>query len=290
MVEFLSPEVRVIEKDLTTIVPSVATTDGALAGVFRWGPLDTRVLVDTENVLADRFGKPTNHNAETWFTGADFLAYSNRLHVVRVANTTSGDANAAVNAIANTGTVNVHTEVVRNENHFTTKEGTFDTDAFFIARYPGEMGNSLRVAVCDSSNAFASTLALSANVNANGLLSITVGSNSGLFAIAGTNTTIANNFATTIANTISSNDLLEVGNSTIGTQFLKVTSTTVPTTNSTHSFFTVNFGDRYRLSSDYPSNTVTVTGNSTTSSRMLLTSQTSLELMVILQQRMSFTL
>ena len=35
----VSPGVNVSEIDLTTVVPSVATTTGAIAGVFRWGPV-----------------------------------------------------------------------------------------------------------------------------------------------------------------------------------------------------------------------------------------------------------
>lgn len=34
----LSPGVNVTEKDLTTIVPTVATTAAGMAGLFEWGP------------------------------------------------------------------------------------------------------------------------------------------------------------------------------------------------------------------------------------------------------------
>jgi hypothetical protein len=39
----VSPGVLVREIDLTTIVPAVSTTEGAIAGVFSWGPIDQRV-------------------------------------------------------------------------------------------------------------------------------------------------------------------------------------------------------------------------------------------------------
>ena len=38
----LSPGVNVTEIDLTTIVPAVATSTGAIAGIFNWGPLKDR--------------------------------------------------------------------------------------------------------------------------------------------------------------------------------------------------------------------------------------------------------
>ena len=97
----LSPGVNVTEIDLTTVVPSVATTDGALAGVFRWGPIAERILVDSENLLVQRFGKPTNFNAETFFTAANFLAYTNRLYISRGANTTGSTPTAAFTSSAN---------------------------------------------------------------------------------------------------------------------------------------------------------------------------------------------
>ena len=78
----ISPGVETNEIDLTTIVPSVSTTECALAGVFRWGPVDQRVLIDSEVQLARRFGKPTNLNYETWFTGSSTLAYGNKLLLV----------------------------------------------------------------------------------------------------------------------------------------------------------------------------------------------------------------
>ncbi len=69
----LSPAVTVREFDLTTVVPQVATTIAAHAGVYHWGPIGKRVLVDSEDVLKTRFGKPSNLNAETWFTAQEAL-------------------------------------------------------------------------------------------------------------------------------------------------------------------------------------------------------------------------
>ena len=88
----VSPGVNVSEIDLTTVVPSVATTTGAIAGVFGWGPVGKFSLVDSENTLATRFGKPTNDNFENFFTAANFLSYGNRLYVSRGA-VTSGTSN-----------------------------------------------------------------------------------------------------------------------------------------------------------------------------------------------------
>jgi len=84
----VSPGVNISEIDLTTVVPSVATTSGAIAGVFGWGPIGKFSLIDSENTLAARLGKPNNDNYETFFTAANFLSYANRLYVSRAAVTT----------------------------------------------------------------------------------------------------------------------------------------------------------------------------------------------------------
>jgi phage tail sheath protein FI len=79
----LSPGVAVVEKDFTSIVPAVATSTGAFAGAFQWGPVLEPVTINSENNLVSRFGKPSDDNATSFFTAANFLSYSNNLLVVR---------------------------------------------------------------------------------------------------------------------------------------------------------------------------------------------------------------
>ena len=94
----LSPGVNVTEIDLTTVIPAVATTDAAIGGVFRWGPVGKPSLVVSEEELAAEYGKPDNNNAETFFTAASFLAYSNRLYVSRAHHSTGDDVRQSVYA------------------------------------------------------------------------------------------------------------------------------------------------------------------------------------------------
>lgn len=264
----VSPGVNVSEIDLTTVVPAVSTTEGALAGVFRWGPVEQRILVDSESNLVARFGKPTNFNAETFFTAANFLSYGNKLYVVRAANTTS-IANGALNAVANTGAVaNVLPFVVKNEEHYNTKvdNGDFavDTDVKFIAKYPGALGNSLKISVCDTSTSYNSSIniANTATVSSNASLtsfSIVVGSNTATVRLANSASGTladANTAANNIFNALYVGDFVEVGNSSIGKQYLKLTNKTVPTTNSTHAYITLSFDNVYSLRADYSANTI----------------------------------
>ena len=80
----LSPGVLVTEKDLTSIIPAVATSTGAFAGVFQWGPVLDPVTITNEVELRTRFGLPNEQTAASFFTAANFLAYSNNLLTVRV--------------------------------------------------------------------------------------------------------------------------------------------------------------------------------------------------------------
>lgn len=96
----LSPGVAVVEKDFTSIVPAVATSVGGFAGAFVWGPVMDPIRISSENELVRQFGRPTDANADSFFTAANFLSYTSNLLVVR------GDATNARNAVATpTGTV-----------------------------------------------------------------------------------------------------------------------------------------------------------------------------------------
>jgi phage tail sheath protein FI len=288
----LSPGVNVTEIDLTTIVPAVATSEGAIGGVFRWGPIAERVLVDNEQKLVTRFGKPTSLNAETFFTAASFLAYGNRLYVSRAANT-SGNASVTVTksggtwSLANTGnsSVNATAEVfgnvsvnttmsaiaitgddqnaidpdvflrrnVLNEKDYIAKSanGDFDadTDLKWIAKYPGDMGDSLKISVCDSADAWYKSLVLASNTvtmnSATSLMTGAIGNNALSIKVVpvdyanGTHVTAANTRGISLHTDLTVGDLIEVGNNAVGKQMLRIvakSSFTPAFYNSTFSF------------------------------------------------------
>ena len=81
----VSPAVQVVEKDLSAIIPSVATTIGAFVGRFDWGPVDEIVDIGSEQELFGIFGPPSPDERGTdWFCAANFLNYGDRLKVVRI--------------------------------------------------------------------------------------------------------------------------------------------------------------------------------------------------------------
>lgn len=331
MSTFLSPGVNVSEIDLTTVVPGVSTSVGAFAGLFRWGPVGQRLLIDSEDRLLSHYAKPTNYNAETWFTAANFLGYTNSLYISRAANTSGAVASGSFVANSVSGTVsnnyfyvsntagmtagmyvtqsnnssvvslnttisqvvnstavvlsqtsnststvslyfgnpttsytalglepgtfvaNLVNQIVTNDTSYTTKDGTFESGVTYLAKYPGDIGNSLRVSVVDNSNSYSSNISLS-NTLISGTISINTGSNTATLVFIGDT---GGTFAANVVSRITIGDQILFGNSSINQQYMKVVSVDTPTTNATASETTINFTVPYRLHTNYSSNTFT---------------------------------
>ena len=326
MGSLISPGVQVREIDLTTIVPQVSTSVGALAGVFRWGPVQERVLIDSETELVKRYGSPTNLNPETWFTAASFLSYTNALYISRAANTQGTSPSVTANVTANNSTVLLTTgntgnlsvgmivissansgvqqgatigtivnstaftlssgsyaiantisdvitfitntafsaiantvpmanaqalayQIIRNKNDFITKQGTFDSNVLLVARSPGAMGNSLRVSICGNSSGFSSNLNLT-SFGANVSFTVNTNVNNAVVTIVSNSTANATANAVAMKALFGVTDLFQIGNSSIGTQFMQVSNVSSTNTSGNTSTFTINFSDVYKLSSN----------------------------------------
>ena len=132
----VSPGVQVKEIDATNVVPAVSTSIGGFAGSFNWGPVDQVVTVGSENELASTFGTPDNNTAKYFLVAASFLKYGNALKVVRVA---SGHDNATADG---TG------QLIKNEEDYDNNyaDGSLDVGNW-VAKYPGVLGNSLKVSL-----------------------------------------------------------------------------------------------------------------------------------------------
>ena len=115
----LSPGVNVSEIDLTNVVPGVSSSIGAFAGQFSWGPAAIRILVDSENKLASTFGKPNNNNFTSFFTAANFLAYTNNLRVVRAIDNANTFNSTSISDFINLTTLTVTTNSSSNNVVFT---------------------------------------------------------------------------------------------------------------------------------------------------------------------------
>lgn len=153
----LSPGVNVTERDLTSVVPAVASTTGAVVIDAQWGPSDEITTISSENNLVDTFFEPDSTVYESWFTAASFLAYGNNLKVVR-----SIDDTTALNAGSTAGVL------VKNDSDYELNHANGQgSNGMWAAKHPGALGNSLKVSFADSSNYDTNSVA-SATVSAGG--------------------------------------------------------------------------------------------------------------------------
>jgi len=168
----VSPGVLVQEKDLTNVIPAVATSIGAIAGDFVKGPLDEVVTVSSESDLVETFGKPNSTTFESFFSATSFLQYGQALKVVRVSGT------GILNATAN-GSGLLINNTTSYQNDYSGGAGSV---GLWAARTAGAWGNNLKISICPSSTAYEETSKTTVN-NTNlavGDTTVTVDSSSGI--------------------------------------------------------------------------------------------------------------
>ncbi len=132
----VSPGVQVKEIDATNVIPAVSTNIGGFAGSFNWGPAGEVCMISSENGLVEKFGKPDNNTFKYFLVAASFLKYGNALKVVRVV---SGHDNATADG---TG------QLIKNEEDYDNNyaDGSLSKGRW-VAKYPGELGNSIKVSM-----------------------------------------------------------------------------------------------------------------------------------------------
>ena len=135
----LSPGVNVSEVDLTTVVPSTATTIGGFAGNFNWGPVNEIITISNEVQLVEKFGKPDSNTATSFFTASNFLQYGSDLRVIRSVGSTANNA-------TNSGTP----VRVLNKTNYEQNFAAGSASMVWAAKYPGSLGNALRVSLADA--------------------------------------------------------------------------------------------------------------------------------------------
>ena len=141
----LSPGVLIKEKDLTNVVPAVATTIGGIVGDFQWGPAHEITQITSENNLVERFGKPTTSVYYDHMVSSSFLAYGSQLLTVREVGA------AARNAVGTGTAVLIKNREAYNENYSAGEAAVGP----WAAKYAGTYGNALKVEIADITSASA---------------------------------------------------------------------------------------------------------------------------------------
>jgi len=148
MAFLVSPGVQVNEIDLTNVVPAVSTSIGAIAGAFEKGPVSSVVNITSEEELVKIFGKPqsSSNQFETFFSGSNFLQYSDSLKVVRAES-------GLLNAGANSGIL------IRDDDHYQASfEAGEGSHGEWAARTAGTHGNSIGVEICATATSYEQNL------------------------------------------------------------------------------------------------------------------------------------
>lgn len=132
-----SPDVITKEKDLTFSIQSVTSNATGFVGAFRWGPVnDPELISTTEAEIIKKFMSPNTETAVDFLSAANYLLYANPLYIVRA----SGPA--AFNSVPPTKTA----KYLKN---FAEYQGATLTGYSFLGRFPGVVGNSLKISVAN---------------------------------------------------------------------------------------------------------------------------------------------
>ncbi len=147
----VSPGVQVTEKDLTNVIPAVATSIAGIVMAAQKGPVGEITAIASEEELVSVFGQPQSdsNQFEDWFCAANFLGYGNALRVVRAESALKNACESGKTAI-----------LIKSTEDYTNNyaDGTADT-GLYNARTAGTWGNGLKVSVCPSAAEFEQTFA-----------------------------------------------------------------------------------------------------------------------------------
>ena len=142
-----SPAVVTREIDLTNGVPNVPTSTGVIVGDFRWGPVNEPILVNNEGTLVATFGTPSDTTSVDFHSASYYLRYSSDLYVIR-----GMDSNTGVNAFQSGGSRDDIT--IDNDTDFESQlSAATAVGHTFIAKYPGDLGNSIKIEIVGSNHA-----------------------------------------------------------------------------------------------------------------------------------------
>jgi Phage tail sheath protein subtilisin-like domain/Phage tail sheath C-terminal domain len=135
-----SPGVQILEQDASVVVTGLSTSVGGTVGVYQWGPVMVPMLISNEVDLVTTFGKPNDSTFGSFFSAANFLAYTSAMWVTR-ADTTGSLNSTAVGTGLSINNIDVW------ESSYSTGQAAVGV---FAARYPGTMGNGILVSIADS--------------------------------------------------------------------------------------------------------------------------------------------
>ena len=144
----ISPGINITEIDRTGVVNQViSNTSAAYAGNFKWGPVLQIQTISSENEFAAKYGTPDDTNYLDFFSVANFIGYGARLQVIRTADAASSKAATRQGGLIASTFWN--SDLADKFTNYGTSAGAGATGVA-IARYPGVLGNSLKISYSDN--------------------------------------------------------------------------------------------------------------------------------------------
>jgi hypothetical protein len=147
----LSPGVVVREVDLTVgRADNVLANIGAIAGPFKFGPVEEAIDITTEQDLINTFGKPlsTDRQYEYWLSASSFLSYGGVLKVARADGATLNNANAGA-PIGGVGIASTSNIKIKNYDDYQGSYTDITSAWTWAAKDPGTWANNLKVCFID---------------------------------------------------------------------------------------------------------------------------------------------
>jgi len=172
---YISPQVAVIERDLSAYVPGIATSIACYVGNFPEGPVNQRTLITSERNLAELFGNPTDTNYEDFYSCEGYLRKGRKLYVTRaVDKAVAKNASIGISptTVTGSGTSADYIQFESEANIFNSS-GTDYLPVYNVndnlrisAKYPGLLGNTdIKVAVINSSDWYSPPISGSATLS-----------------------------------------------------------------------------------------------------------------------------
>lgn len=160
MAFYLSPLVDVNEIDLSTTIPAVATSIGAIIvrNTYKGAELKQTLATNKDELIA-AFGDPTT-NADCYkdmLSAEAFLKYGNKLYLTRVMPPSATFAGGEINNDVWTATPEVSGAYKLSDltsedpDQFHTESPT-GADMYFIAQSRGAWGNNVRISLLDKTS------------------------------------------------------------------------------------------------------------------------------------------
>ena len=164
----ISPGINVTEIDRTGVVNQiVSNTSAAYAGNFKWGPVDQIQTISTENELAAKYGSPQEDNYLDFFSAANFIGYGARLQVIRTGKSTMKAATPSGGGTA--ANLFWNDDLADKFSDYGNSAAAGATGVLY-ARYPGALGNSLKISYTDNvARAIGWNSGLAAGLGVNGI-------------------------------------------------------------------------------------------------------------------------